>query len=91
MGIIHFDTNCIKAMLMDKVNNFLCSVIRHQEVGMASVQNFKQVGVVNCAVGIKAGASPLSPFPVYGGSTKTAAFCPQPFNKGSRIRIESPS
>ena len=58
---------------------------------MASVQYFKQVGVVNCAVGIKAGASPLSPFSRVWGMTKTAAFRPQPFNKGSRIRIESPS
>ena len=37
MGIIHFDTSCIKAMLMDKVNNLQCSVICHQEVGTTSV------------------------------------------------------
>ena len=49
---------------------------------MASVQYFKQVGVVNCAVGIKAGASPLSPFSRVWGIDKNRSFPPPALQQG---------
>ena len=57
MCVVHLNTDCMKAVLIDKSYDLFCPVVRHQEIGIGLAQNLKQASVVDCEVRIEAGTS----------------------------------